>query len=191
MTSILDEPTLVLNRNWQPIHVTSVRRALTLLCTDTARVVDPASFQLYDWEAWLAACEGGPIRSARIAIEAPEVIVLAQFDRVPMRQAPFSKRNVLRRDRFICQYCGRQPTADQLSIDHVVPRSAGGESTWDNCVAACVDCNHRKADRPLQASGLALRRAPKQPDWQPVLNRGNRSSWAPFFGSSDRVEAAS
>ena len=183
MTTILDEPTLVLNRSWQPIHVTNVRRALTMLCSDAARVVDPVSCQLYDWTDWLAASEGGAIRAARVAVDAPEVIALARFDRLPNRQTPFSKRNVLRRDRFMCQYCGRQPPSDELSIDHVVPRASGGASSWDNCVAACIACNHRKADRSLKKSGLRLRKQPVQPHWQPVFAPARRGSWAPFFGS--------
>ena len=78
--------------------------------------------------------------------------MLAEYDRLPTAAVSFSRRNIFKRDHWTCQYCGRQPGGDELTIDHVVPRSQGGVSTWENCVLACIDCNKRKADRtPAQA----------------------------------------
>ena len=184
--AILTEPTLVLNRNWQPVHVTSVRRALIMVCKNSACVVDPLSYRLFGWEVWLRESDNGPIRSASLSIDAPVVVVLAGFDRLPNGAVTFSKRNVLRRDHYTCQYCGQQPGIDELSIDHVVPRASSGPTTWENCVAACIDCNHRKADRSLVQSGLRLRKQPTRPEWQPLFSRSrpHRSSWAPFLGAA-------
>jgi len=147
---VLDQPTLILNRNWQPIHVTTVVRALVMLWNEAARVVEPEEYRLYSWDEWarLEPSPGEPcIRSNRTRLKVPEVVCLARFDRLPSTAVTFSRRNVARRDHLTCQYCGAQPGWESITIDHVVPRSRGGATNWTNCVAACVDCNARKADR--------------------------------------------
>lgn len=186
--SLLQQPTLVLNRNWQAIHITPVQRALVLICNGSARAVDPGSYQVYGWTEWvLRGVEptAPAIRSARCRIAAPEVIVLTAYDRLPSASVSFSKRNVLRRDHFTCQYCGVQPGLQDLSIDHVKPRAQGGATTWENCVSACLNCNHRKADRTPEQVGMRLRRLPVRPQWQPIYSRlhSGRSSWQPFLPS--------
>lgn len=186
MSSILRQPTLVLNRNWQAVHVASVQRALVLLTGDAARVVDPESYQLYCWDEWsqLAPSPNEPaIRSARLRVRVPEVIVLGTFDRLPRGAVAFSKHNVYKRDRFTCQYCGAQPGRDELSLDHVLPRARGGTSSWENCVLACVTCNRHKADRLPRQAGMRLRRVPERPHWTPLYAtlRHERKSWASFL----------
>jgi 5-methylcytosine-specific restriction endonuclease McrA len=176
----------VLNRNWQAIHVASVQRSLVMLCNGTARAVDTHDFQIYGWDDWLSLPvrpEHAVVRGVSFNIRAPEVITLSSFDRVPCGKVPFSKRNVFKRDRFTCQYCGRQPGAEELTIDHVLPRSQGGETSWENCVLACVDCNRRKADLSLKQTGMRLRTHPKMPVWRPLYTtRGSRlPSWATFL----------
>jgi len=100
--SVLQRPTLVLNRNWQPIHVASVARALILVYSGTARIVDPADYQTYDWDDWsqFKPCGDEPfIRGVSLVLRAPEVITLSQYDRVPHTAVAFSRRNVFKRDR--------------------------------------------------------------------------------------------
>lgn len=170
-SDILARPTLVLNRSWQPIHVTTVARSLVMLWNESARVVDLEDYRLYSWAEWAAlpAIEGRPcIRTARTRIRVPEMVVLQHFDRLPAAAVAFSRRNVAKRDHFTCQYCGAQPGAEDLTIDHVVPRSQGGQSSWTNCVAACVPCNARKADRTPEQAGMRLRKSPARPDWKPL-----------------------
>ena len=124
-SEILCRPTLVLNRSWKPIHVTTVVRALVMLWNDSAKVVDPEEYRLYAWEEWmtLAPLEGGPcIRTARVRLRVPEVIALQHYDRIPMAAVTFSRRNVAKRDHYTCQYCRAQPGAEDLTIDHVLPR---------------------------------------------------------------------
>lgn len=170
MTRLLERPTLVLNRSWQPVHVSRVSRSLVLVWNDHAKIVDPRDFALYSWSDWstLEPSHGEEfIQTTRWKLRIPEVIVLTGYDRVPRRTVSFSRRNLYRRDHFTCQYCGAQPGSSELTIDHVVPRSRGGKSTWENCVLACVDCNRRKADRSPEQCGLALKRRPVQPRWKP------------------------
>ena len=99
---------------------------------------------------------------------APEVICLAHYDRLPGAAVTFSRRNVAKRDHHTCQYCGAQPGAEAITIDHVVPRSQGGASSWTNCVAACIRCNALKADRTPEQAGMKPRRRPVRPEWKPL-----------------------
>ncbi len=106
MTAVLQRPTLVLNRNWQPINVATVARALIMVWNESARVVDPTDYQLYDWNAWskLVPDHEEPfVQTVRQRFRVPEVVTLTQFDRLPTSAVTFSRRNVFKRDRFACQ----------------------------------------------------------------------------------------
>jgi|688.fasta_scaffold42241_3 5-methylcytosine-specific restriction endonuclease McrA len=189
VSEVLNQPALVLNRNWQPVNVASVARALTLVFSDHARVVEPNEFQLYDWDDWakLQPQPGEPfIQAVSMRIRVPEVISLLKFDRLPSTHVAFNRRNIFKRDRHTCQYCGRRPFADELTIDHIVPRSQGGTSSWTNCVLACMNCNHRKADRSVEQAGLKLRRSPIQPAWNPIYWRNSKriDSWQKFISDA-------
>lgn len=189
MSSVLQKPTLVLNRSWQPISIVSVARSLTKVFQGIARVVDPESYQQYDWADWseLTPHKDEPcIRSQRISLRIPEVIVLVDFDGQPSRRVTFSRRNVFKRDRFTCQYCNRQPGHDELTIDHVIPRSKGGESSWANCVLACIQCNSKKADYSLEEIGMRLKKTPEPPAWRPIYAAQNLriASWSKFVSES-------
>ena len=118
----------------------------------------------------------------------PEVIHLEGYDRIPIYEAPFTRRNLYHRDNYTCQYCGARLPAERLSIDHVRPRSKGGKTTWDNCVLACVRCNTRKADRSLKEARLRLMRPPMRPRWSPYLSVANEKqlpSWRRFLREHD------
>jgi 5-methylcytosine-specific restriction endonuclease McrA len=185
----LERPTLVLNRNWQPVNVATVARALVLLWNESARVVDPHDYQTYTWADWsqLRVRDGDPfIQAIRLRLRAPEVIVLSNYDRLPSAAVSFSRRNLFKRDHWTCQYCGLQPGADELTIDHVVPRSQGGTSTWENCVLACVTCNKRKADRMPREAGLKLHKQPIRPMWKPMYARHSAriESWSKFVSEA-------
>ena len=182
----LDQPTLVLNRCWQPIGVITVARALVTVWNERARVVDPHNYQTFDWEDWsaLTPSEIDPvIRTGSGVVRAPEVIVLIRYDRVPSRRIPFSRSNLFRRDRETCQYCGERPGRSKLTIDHIVPRSQGGGSTWENCVSACSRCNTRKANRTPNQAGMPLNEQPVRPRWSVhfTADHGPMESWSQFL----------
>ncbi len=188
-SKVLHRPTLVLNRNWQPVNIASVARALTLVWNEAARVVDPESYQLYDWQDWaaMAPSDDQPfISTVSMRLRVPEVIALSTFDRLPQSVVTFSRRNIFKRDRYSCQYCGNQPQPIDLTIDHVVPRSQGGTSTWENCVLACVKCNHKKADRTPTQAHIKLRKIPVRPDWNPVYSQHSArvESWTKFVSQA-------
>ncbi|WP_145265031.1 HNH endonuclease [Calycomorphotria hydatis] len=189
VSATLRQPTLVLNRNWQPVGVASVARSLVMLFNETARVVDPTDYQLYSWEDWarLEPEDGEPVvKTVRFEIRVPEVITLTKYDRLHRRTVPFTRRNLFRRDQFTCQYCGAKPGSTELTIDHVLPKSKGGKTSWENCVLACVRCNHRKADRMPGEHGFKLHHKPKQPNWNPIYAARNVriESWDRFLSEA-------
>ena len=189
VANVLKRPALVLNRNWQPVNVASVARALTLLWNDNARVVCPDTYQLFDWSDWTAvqpSADEPCVRAIRQNIRVPEVVALTIYDRLPKAHVAFSRRNIFKRDRYTCQYCGSRPRHDELTIDHVIPRAQGGQSTWDNCVLACVDCNHSKADRTPDQAGLSMKKVPKRPNWNPAYSRHSirMDSWQKFLSDA-------
>lgn len=185
----LQRPVLVLNRNWQPVHVATVARALVLLWKEAARVVDAADYQTFTWDDWAQLRPRDDERGmngVNIRFRVPEVITLTEFDRLPRRTVAFSRRNIYKRDNFQCQYCGVTPGSEELTIDHVIPRAHGGVSSWTNCVLACVDCNSRKADRTPQQARMNLKRAPVSPEWRPAYgdHRIRLESWSKFVSEA-------
>lgn len=189
VSAVLDRPTLVLNRSWQPVGVAPVSRSLVLLWNDNARVVDPQDYRLYTWADWSTLIPREDelfIQAVRLRLRVPEVVALTQYDRIPMNAVTFSRRNIYKRDRYTCQYCGSQPGTEELTLDHVVPRSQGGISTWENCVLACIGCNKRKADRTPEQAHMPLRKKPVRPMWRPLYaSRDVRvDSWSRFMSEA-------
>lgn len=189
ISAVLQRPTLVLNRNWQPVGVNTVARSLVKVWNETARIVDAADFRQYTWDDWTRLQPEGDeavIHTRTQRLRVPEVIVLNSYDRVPSNAVTFSRRNIFKRDRYTCQYCFRQPGSEELTVDHVQPRSQGGTSTWDNCVLACIDCNARKADRTPEQARMPLRRKPVRPHWKPLYaTHGMRiDSWSRFVSEA-------
>ncbi len=184
--SILSQPALVLNRSWLAIHTVPIRHALHLMCTGAAKAVQPDTYEVHGFESWadLAVPPDEPcIRSVRLRLKVPEVIVLTRHDGLPVPSAVFNRRNLFRRDHNTCQYCGARPGTSELSIDHVVPRAQGGRSSWRNCALACTECNHRKGGRTPREAGMRLLGRPEKPDWTPFLEipvGRVRQSWRRF-----------
>ena len=172
---MLDGAVLVLNSLYQAIQVTGVRRAFRLFYSGRARAVT-SDFSSYDFDNW---CDLPPragddvIRTPTRAIRIPKVIQLIQYDRLPSREVRFTRRNIFYRDKNRCQYCGGIFRQRDLNLDHVVPLSRGGKSTWENVVCACVPCNTRKGDRSPTDAGMRLVRRPKKPAGHPML----RATW--------------
>ncbi len=142
---------LVLNASYEPLQLISVRRAIVLLLQEKAELVEAAMQHL---------------RAQSVAYSVPLVIRLVRYIRIPRQlRLPCSRRGVFARDRETCQYCGAQPGRSHLTLDHVVPRSQGGQTTWDNVVTACRDCNHRKGGRTPEQANMVLLSTPRQPQY--------------------------
>ena len=183
---VLAQPTLVLNRSWTAIATTTVRHALGLVFSGTARAIRPESYEAYCFESWsdLDVPPGVPgVRTVTGEIRAPEVVALTRYNGFPKTTVTFSRRNLYRRDHSTCQYCGARPGTRELSVDHVLPRSRGGKSTWENCVLACLECNREKGDRTPVEARMRLRREPHCPRWTPAFElppANVRRSWEQF-----------
>lgn len=185
MVAVLKKPVLVLNTAWIPVNVRNVVKSLTMVCKGSAKIVEPITYRLYDWEEWLLNEpneDEQKIRCIDFAIKIPEIIVLTKYSRVPKVGLVFNRRNIYTRDNNTCQYCGNQYSTTELSIDHVTPRSKGGKSTFENCVVACLSCNRKKADKTLEQSKMKLLSKPIKPRWVPSFHNGPMlSSWEKFL----------
>ena len=198
--SPLDSSVLVLNKMYMAVHVVSVRRAFCLLCKEMAEVIamEEGTFATYDFSTWaeLSAMrsklfrkeEDDWVRTTSIEIQAPRVIRLLGFDKVPRQTVKFNRRNIFARDNNQCQYCGKKFSTSELSLDHVIPRSQGGGTTWENIVCACVDCNVRKGGRTPRQANMTLIRKPEKPRRSPALNmklsQKKYESWQTFLESA-------
>lgn len=149
--------TLLLDATYRPLRAVSWKRAIVLDLQDRVDVVE-----YYD----------EVVHTPSTTVPLPAVIRLRQYLRLYHRGVAFTRRNVLLRDKFQCQYCGDRPAMRELTLDHVVPRSRGGAMSWENVVAACQTCNHRKGSRTPREARMILRRAPSRPLFLPVLRPG-------------------
>src|SRR5437868_4301669 len=177
----LDASVLVLNKLFMAVHIISVRRAFCLLCKDLAEVVnqEDGQFATYDFATWRELSEFRArnfreedddwVRTVNSQIQVPRVIRLLSYEKLPKQTVKFNRRNIFARDNNQCQYCGRKFPTTELSLDHIVPRSKGGQSTWENIVCACVNCNVRKGGRTPKEAHMGLIRKPEKPDRKSVV----------------------
>ncbi len=144
--SRLHLPVLVLNASYEPINVCGARRALVLLLKGVASAEEDSR---------------GFVHSPSRALAVPSVIRLLEYRRIPHQTRALSRKNILIRDRYTCQYCEQTLPSAELTLDHVVPRSRGGESAWENLVTCCHRCNNRKGSRLPEEAGMRLARQPR------------------------------
>ena len=147
--------TLLLNASFEPLKVISWQRAITMSFLGKVEVVDT-----YEHE----------IRSVSLAIKAPAVVRLLNYIHIGRRKPPLSRINLLARDEFTCQYCSKLLNKQSATIDHVIPRSQAGETSWKNCVISCTECNRKKGGNTPKQARMKLLNKPKQPDWLPILS---------------------
>ena len=142
----LHKPVLVLNASFEPINICAARRALVLVLKGVASAEEHTSSNVH---------------SSRQSIKLPSVIRLLEYRRIPQQTRALSRKNILMRDRYTCQYCLKSTPSGVLTLDHVIPRSRSGETTWENLVACCHHCNNRKGNRTPEEAGMKLARAPR------------------------------
>jgi 5-methylcytosine-specific restriction endonuclease McrA len=190
---------LVLNKHYLALRVVNVRRAFNLLFRELAEVVhvDKGNYLSYDFSEWCELSELARrfepdahdwIRTVRFDIAVPRIIRLAVYDRLPQQAVKFNRRNIYARDGNRCQYCGKRHSTSELSLDHVVPKSLGGKTTWENIVCACLQCNIRKGGRTPTQAHMHLIAAPKKPRRNPVLtvklSENRYASWKAFLDNA-------
>ena len=191
---------LVLNRHYTAIRVITARRAFGLLFKNFAEAIDGVGepFGNYDFPTWLMLSNerySRPVDHEQFvatpsrAVMVPRIIRLMSYEKVPRREVRFNRKNILARDEHRCQYCGRKYGTSHLSIDHVIPKSRGGKSTWLNVVAACHACNTRKGGRLPTEASMKLLRPPFVPKRNPLvaekLHSDRYGVWRLFLGEGD------
>jgi 5-methylcytosine-specific restriction endonuclease McrA len=194
MDAALDQPVLVLNRLWQAVNVIGAKRAFALLARGHAHVVHhhDEDFRVFSMMDWIDFSQTNPPRVALETVHTPSrtlrlprVILLTFFDKLPCKELKLTRNNVFERDKNQCQYCARVFPREELNLDHVIPRHAGGRTTWENIVCSCVKCNTRKANRLPHEAGMRLIHKPGRPKWRPVisllLGKQQREMWKDFL----------
>jgi 5-methylcytosine-specific restriction endonuclease McrA len=194
--SVLDTNVLVLNRFYMAIRVVSVRRALTLLYRDCAEVItnEDGTYVTYDFGSWcelsqLTSTDKQPgeeyLRAVGFELQVPRIVRLTRFEKMQMQTVRFNRKNLFIRDDFTCQYCGTVEPTHKLSLDHVVPRSLGGPTTWENIVCCCLRCNSRKGGRTPKQASMRLTRVPIKPKLNPLMIQSAEDpryeSWKTFL----------
>lgn len=193
-SSLPQHRVLVLNRLWQAVNIVGVRRAFALLFQEHAKVIhsDTGTFEVMEAGEWIefsqrqpARLEDDMIHTVRLAIRIPRILLLNDFDRIPVQEVKFTRENIFERDRYTCQYCGQPFSARDLNLDHIIPRDRGGRTTWENLTTSCVRCNSRKGNRLPHEAGMRLLAKPTRPRWRPfaALARSGpiHESWVNFL----------
>lgn len=182
----LNSHVLVLNKLWMAVRVIDARRAFSMLVRDLAEAirVDDGSYVGYTFEDWASlsrlrddydgqrAITGDYdwVRTVRTEIAVPKIIRLLGYDRLPRQDVKLNRRNIFARDRNLCQYCGQRFGTAELSLDHILPRSQGGGSSWENLVCCCLRCNARKGGRTPEQASMKLIRKPIKPRRNPAIS---------------------
>lgn len=179
MGNPLSRQVLVLNRLWQAVNIVCVKRAFSLLMQDHAQVLyaQADNFLILKADEWIDFSLQNPpqegqhcIHTVRYRLRIPPVLLLRHYDRIPVKQVKFNRDNIFQRDGYRCQYCSGYFSPKELNLDHVIPRTYGGKTTWENIVTSCIQCNSRKADRLPHQAGMRLIAKPTRPRWRPFVS---------------------
>lgn len=164
---MLDRHVLVLNQNYEPMSVCSAKKAIILLYLGKAEMVERHE-QL--------------VRSVTIVFPLPSIVRLGHYIRVPHKRILLTRKNILKRDHYRCQYCGKDKSP--LTIDHVIPKERGGQDVWENLVAACTDCNNRKGNSTPEEAGLVIFKKPRKPNYLTFIQHYigiSDDRWRPYL----------
>ena len=185
--SALACPVLVLNRNYQAINIITVRKALVMMVAGSVEALDGEyqSYKMVDWLAQRPQNDDDIIATPSRRVRAPRLVICTTFGKILSLKVRFTRNNIFRRDNYVCQYCRRRYLSHELNIDHVFPRSRGGEHQWENVVTSCLPCNTRKRDRTPDEACMPLLKEPKRPAWpmggELMKARRRYPEWEPFL----------
>jgi len=197
--SVLDSNVLVLNKFYMAVNITTARRAFALLYKERAEVVSMRQDRMenFDFHSWKELSQFKDrfdeeaaefVRTVSFEIGVPRIIRLLVYDKLPLKMVKLNRKNLFARDRKRCQYCGRKFSTTDLSLDHIVPRSRGGKTAWENIVTCCPDCNVKKGGRLPWEAGMRLVRKPNKPSRSPLIRLKVRSqrykSWKEFLDNA-------
>lgn len=191
----LNKRALVLNKGWQAVNTINIKDAISKIYSGTAKALGK-DFIAYEFDAWVQTWSDISIINKldkekyifceKYKILAPEVIILNDYNHLIRREARFSRKNIFLRDGYTCQYCGQKLPPKKLNIDHIIPSSRGGATTWENVILSCISCNTKKAARTPKEAGMKLLKKPTKPKWsalQSQLGTKLPDSWKSFVDS--------
>jgi 5-methylcytosine-specific restriction endonuclease McrA len=190
----------VLNKHWHPIHVVRAKTAFKKAIGEKALFLDHNDWTCYNWEEWVdkfsylnnsVPSDVKAVPSGRFSVRLPELIILNKYDKVPRTDVKLTRRNLLIRDNWTCQYTGKKLRGEDISIDHIIPRSQGGTTTWTNVAICDWKVNARKAGRTPKEANLQLIKQPTKPQWNPLYSGFVKSipqSWTKFLKGCDWEE---
>ena len=171
-----------------------IERAFSLLSLDHAQVIyaEDGSFRVFDAGTWFEHCKNldsqpgnRVVRTINQQVLVPSVLLLRSYDRMLMQEMKFNRQNLLERDDYKCQYCGKKLPTKELNMDHVVPRDRGGGTSWENVVISCIRCNSKKSNRLPKEAGMRLLKEPKRPSRRPfmssLLGKPMEDTWTHFI----------
>jgi hypothetical protein len=191
MHTLYRKTVLVLNKNWQAINVTTPANALSMMFSETATGLEIRGEECmvpHKWHQWTLTeilPDDETINTPRGKIKLPKIIITSNFDKVPLRKLRFSLKNLWNRDRGRCQYTGKLLSTSNGNVDHIIPKSRGGKTTWTNCVLCHKDVNSKKGDKTPVEAGLRLLSVPKEPFFLPstmcIKNPLNIKEWNTFL----------
>ena len=197
MITKLTKPVLVLNKNWLAIGTSPVYKIVNLMLaagnTAKAQVIDESCVP-YTWDEWSQIKpdnDENAILTISTKFKIPEVVRLVKYDKYPKQLIVFSRHNIFKRDDYRCQYCGKKPGSEELTIDHVIPKAIGGKTTWENCVLSCVECNSIKGSFLLNEvrnrkfpRGMKLLKNPVKPKFKDFKFHMYYDSWKQWLDVS-------
>jgi 5-methylcytosine-specific restriction endonuclease McrA len=199
LATALEANVLVLNKHYAAVQITSARRAFSMVFRGIAEIVsvEERQYLSYDFASWREVSEFRSrfereqhdwVRCVRFEIAVPRIVRLLFYDRLPRQNVKFNRRNIYARDRNRCQYCGGKFPTSELSLDHIIPKSLGGKTSWENVVCCCVACNVRKGGRTPEGAGVTLFHSPVKPRRSPViqlrLSSQKYASWKQFLDTA-------
>jgi 5-methylcytosine-specific restriction endonuclease McrA len=163
--------TLVLNKGFNAVHIAGWQQSLSLVYQGHAEVVDE-NYRTYDFKDWcelskaMADSPNGFVRTATMRIKKPDVIRLTRYEKLPSSEVKFTKRNLFQTYGYKCAYCSHKFRSEDLTYEHIIPRSQGGGTSWENIVPACWPCNRKKANKTPEQAGMKLLFKPQRPKWK-------------------------
>lgn len=199
--SVLNDPVLVLNKSWLPVGADTVCKAIGKLFADKCSILCPDTFTPHSLESWISQdlkATDKVIKTASFDFKVPEVIVVKEFNSIPKQIVHCSRKNLWKRDKGMCQYCSKKLKTTDMTIDHLLPKSRGGKTCFENCVISCIKCNVKKDNKTPVEAGMKLKKlvrtkngiefevytAPKIPHWSPAYaikkNQNIPPSWGKF-----------
>lgn len=178
---------LILNKNYMPIFVTNLKKAIILLFNKKAKILEINSYSTYDWNDWVKLNIPGykKIKTPNKELNIPEIIVLKAYDKIQRKRLIPNKKNIYKRDKGRCQYCYKFLSFKESTIDHIYPKSKSGDYSWNNCVISCVKCNLKKGNYLLSECGMKLISEPKTPSYEKInfsfMDSAIPESWTLFM----------